>query len=157
MKMRVIKINNMGQNFSYRWPSGDTETYDFFVEYIAAAEDGEHKVKVMFGKRDCYGENRVRVIILIDEHVEAEFFGADDFEKSGEILSEIKLPGNKGERICRYPDEPIPERYAMFNVVGLPVRVQKSGVHNAWAVAANIADHKTLIALAALRRLERRR
>jgi len=45
----------------------------------------------------------------------------------------------------------------MFNIEGLPLRVQNSGVHRAWAVVANIADHKTLIALAALRRLERRR
>jgi hypothetical protein len=43
----------------------------------------------------------------------------------------------------------------MFNTVGLPYRVDASGVHNVWAVVANISNHKTMIALAALRNLER--
>jgi hypothetical protein len=73
------------------------------------------------------------------------------------VLSEIKIPGDRGERILRYPEQPIPERYTPFNVVGLPLRVQGPGVRQAWAVVANIADHKTLIDLAALRKLERKR
>ena len=102
-------------------------------------------------------KKRIRVIIWIDEHPHAEFFGTDDYESSGEVLSEIKVPGDKGERICRYPDESVPERYSLFNVVGLPLRGQDPGVHRAWAVVANIAVHKTLVALAGLRRLERNR
>jgi hypothetical protein len=39
----------------------------------------------------------------------------------------------------------------------LPNRIQAPKVHNAWAVVANIADHKTLIALAVLKKLERER
>jgi hypothetical protein len=45
----------------------------------------------------------------------------------------------------------------MFRVEGLPIRIRDPGVYNAWAIVSNIADHKTLIALAMLRRLERRR
>ena len=74
-----------------------------------------------------------------------------------DVVSEIKVPGNAGERICRYPDEPIPERYSGLPVVGLPVRVSGPAVRNAWAVVANIADHRVLFALAALKRLERNR
>lgn len=155
--MHIARIKDAGRNFTYQWPDGTTESYDCFVEYVATAEDGEHIVKVGFGKRPVYGTDRIRVVVWIDGHPHAEFLGTDDFEKSGEVLSEIKVPGAVGERICKYPDEPIPERYSMFNVEGLPVRIQGSGVHGAWAVVANIADHKTLIALAALRRLERRR
>jgi len=154
--MRIIKMKDAGRNFTYQWPEG-TEAYDHFVEYEATAEDGKHNVKIGFGKRYTYGRERIRVVIWIDDHPHAEFLGVDDFENSGEVLSEIKVPGDVGERICRYPDEPIPERYAMFNVEGLPIRVQGPGVHNAWAVVTNIADHRTLTALAALRRLERRR
>ena len=154
--MRIIGIKNMGKNFTYQWPEC-TETYDYFVEYTAMDEEGEHTVKIGFGRRHTYGRDRIRIVVWIDDHPHAEFLGADDFEQSGEVLSEIKVPGDVGERICRYPDESIPERYAMFNVVGLPLRVQNRGVHQAWAVVSNIADHKTLITLATLRRLERRR
>ena len=50
-----------------------------------------------------------------------------------------------------------PERYAIFNVVGLPLGVQGHDVHRPWAVVANIADHKMLISLATLGGLERKR
>jgi hypothetical protein len=153
--MHIIKIKDAGRDYKYKWPE-ITETFDF-IEYITKAEDGEHHVKIGFGRRLTYGRDRFRVVIWIDGNPDAEFVGADDFEKSGEVLSEIKVPGNVGERICRYPDEPIPERYTMFNVEGLPNRIKGYGVHGAWAVIANIGDHKTLISLAALRRIERRR
>jgi hypothetical protein len=45
----------------------------------------------------------------------------------------------------------------MFRVEGLPIRVRNPGIHNAWAVVFNIADHKTLIALAMLRRLGKKK
>ena len=154
--MHIIGIKDAGRNFTYQWPEG-TETYSYFVEYIAVHEDGTHDIKIGFGNRHTYGRDRIRIVIWIDGHPHAEFLGADDFEQSGEVLSEIKVPGDVGERICRYLDEPIPERYAMFNVEGLPLRVQGSGVHRAWAVVASIAGHKTLVALAALRKLERKK
>jgi hypothetical protein len=148
-------VKDVGKNFTYQWPEGP-ETY-YFIEYIAMDEEGEHAVKIGFGERHTYGRDRIRIVIWIDGHPHAEFLGADDFEQSGEVLSEIKVPGDAGERICRYPDEFIPERYSMFNIEGLTLRVQNPGVHGAWAVVANISDHKTLIALAALRKLERER
>jgi hypothetical protein len=84
-----------------------------------------------------------------------EFLGADDYAVSGDVLAEIKVPGARAQRICRYPDEPVPERYSGLPVVGLPTRVSGSGVHSAWAVVANVADHYTMCALAELRRFER--
>lgn len=154
--MKIVKIIGAGEEFTHKWPDGE-ETYDHFVEYEAKAEDGDHVVKIGFGKRDTYGmKDRIRVLVLIDGKVYAEFLGADDFEVSGEVLSEIKVPGNVGERICRYPEEAVPERYNMFNVEGLPLRVKGKGVHNSWAVVANIGDHKTLVALSGLRKLEKK-
>lgn len=155
-KLHIVGINDTGRDYEYKWPES-TETFENFMEYITIAEDKRHTVKIGFGRRPVYGKDRIRVVIWIDNKPEAEFFGAEDFEKSGDLLSEIRIPGDIGERICRYPDEPIPERYAMFNIQGLPLRVQGPNVHGAWAIVANIADHKTLIALAALRKLERRR
>jgi hypothetical protein len=154
--MRIVRLNGAGSGYTYRWPSG-TEDYDYFVDYVAAAEDGEHTIKIGFCKRHAYGKDRQRVVVWIDDYPSAEFVEADDFARSGEVVSEIKISDGNSKRMCRYPNEPVPERYGMFNVAGLPLRVQGEKVHNAWAVVASIADHKTLVALAALRRLERRR
>ena len=93
-KMRIVKMKDAGRNSTYQWPQG-LEKYDYFVEYEALAEDGRHTIKIGFCERFTYGRNRIRVIIWIDEHPHAEFFGADDYENSGEVLSEIKVPGDK--------------------------------------------------------------
>ncbi|MEW6118408.1 MAG: hypothetical protein AB1553_16155 [Nitrospirota bacterium] len=154
--MQITNVFQAGQNYQFKWPSGHVETYPTWIEYQAVATDGQHKVVIGFGTRQVYGQERTRVVVWIDNYPHAEFFGADDFHVSGEVLSEIKVGGNGGESMCRYPDESIPERYTIFHTVGLPIRVNTKGVHNAWAVVANISDHKTMIALAALRRFERK-
>jgi hypothetical protein len=154
--MRIIGITGVGSNFLYSWPAGK-ENFDHYIDYRASGGKGEHQVRLGFCHRTTYKRNRIRVVVLIDGRAHAEFLGADDVEKSGEVVVEIKVPGERGERICRYPDEPIPERYNMFNVEGLKLRVKGKGVHGAWAVVANIGDHATMIALAGLRKLERMR
>ena len=152
--MQVISVQAVGQNFVYHWPGGQ-ETFTNWIEYRARASDREHLVRIGFGTRETYGRDRARVVVWVDGHPSAEFLEADDFAASGEVLSEIRVAGDRGERICRYPEEPVSERYIMFNPVGMRTRVTGSGVHNAWAVAANISDHQRMIALAALRNLER--
>jgi len=127
------------------------------IDYVARSCSRDHRFRVAIGWRDVYGENRARVVVFVDGHAEVEFFGADDFAISGEVLAEIKVPGDVGERICRYPEEAVPERYVMFNTVGLPVRASGKWLRGAWGVVVNIADHRTMIALAALRKRERER
>lgn len=155
--MQILDLVAIGQDFTYRWPSGDNEPYPHWVQYRAIAADGPHDIRIGFGTRPVYGRPRRRVVIWIDNHPHAEFLGADDFERSGDVLAEIKVPGDRGERICRYPEEAVPERYSGLPIVGLPTRVSGPNLHNAWAVVANVADHRVLFALAALRRLERDR
>lgn len=134
----------------YVWPSGHREAYPEYIEYKAVSARGEHTVRIGFGRRETYGQDRVRVVVWMDGYPRAEFFGADDFDTTGEVLCVIKV----GKKECRYQEDAIPERYAMFNIVGLPTRVTAKGVHNAWAIVANVADHKTMAALGGLRVLE---
>ena len=154
--MQLLDATSAGTDYRYQWPSGNEESF-IYMDYKAIGTDGEHYVRIGFCDRKTYGEVRRRVVLWIDDHPHAEFVGADDFKQSGEVLSEIKVPGNKGERMCRYPDEPVPERYAGLPIIGLPTRVTGPGVHGAWAIIANIADHHTMTVLAALRRVERLR
>jgi hypothetical protein len=153
--MQIINVLQAGTDYPYKWPDGSTEIYQTWIEYEALAGDGKHKIKIGFCRRAVYNQERVRVTVWIDEYPQTEFFGADDFAASGEVLSEIRVHGDIGEVMCRYPDDAIPERYTIFNGVGLPTRVNAKGVHNTWAVVANVSDHRTMIALAALRRMER--
>jgi hypothetical protein len=151
--MQITELFRVGGAFSYQWPK-DLEKFDRSVRYRAIDEDGIHDIKIGFGIRKTYGEKRARIVVWIDKYPEAEFVGADDFKLSGDVLSEIKVRG--GQEICRYGDDSIPARYAPFHVVGLKNRIRVKGVRNAWAVVANVADHKTMVALAALRRLEKK-
>ena len=155
--MQLLDILAAGSDFAYQWPTGAPEPYPHWIDYNTIATDGEHRVRIGFGSRTTYGQPRKRVVVWIDGHPQAEFLGVDDFGRSGEIICEIKIPGNKGERICRYPDEAIPERYTGLPIVGLPTRVTGPRVHSAWAVIASVADHRTMVAVAALRRFERDR
>lgn len=153
--MQIINLTKTGKNFKFIWPGNQKEIYANWVEYRAVAEDGDHKVRIGFGERFVYGLERLRVVVWIDGYPQAEFFSADDFEASGDVLSEIKVHSGKAEIMCRYLDAAIPERYTVFNTIGLPTRVNAKGIHNAWAVVTNISDHRTMIGLAALKRLER--
>lgn len=155
--MQLLDLQAVGRDYEQVWPDGTREVYPHWVEYRAVAPDSEHRVRIGFGRRAVYGQDRKRVVVWIDDHPHAEFLGADDFDLSGDLLSEIKIPGQRGERICRYGEEAIPERYSGLPVVGLSTRVSGPNLRQAWAIVANIADHRTLCALGALRRLERER
>ena len=151
--MQIVEIVRVGGAFSFQWPGGP-EQFNRSIQYRAVDDEGTHIVKIGFGVRNAYQKDRYRVVVWIDRYPEAEFVGADDFDLSGDLLSEIKIRG--GQEICRYGSDPVPARYAPFHVVGLKNRIQVKGVRNAWAVVANVADHRTMVALAALRRLEKK-
>lgn len=149
--MEVIKVD---PNFVHSWADGDEEFK--MIEYKASSERREHTIQIGYTLRNAYGEERARVIVFIDKYPYTEFVGADDFEKTGDVLSEIKVADENDRMImCRYPEDRIPSRYSMFQVEGLPLRIKAKGVHNAWAVVVNLSDHRTMIALAALRKTER--
>lgn len=153
--MRIQKLNSAGPSYEYQWPSGNVEKYRAWVDYTAKAPDGIHQIRIGFGTRSLWGVDRERVVVWIDNQPQVEFFGADDFNISGDVLSDIWLKSEETELICRYPEDAIPERYISFNVIGLPTRVDAKGVRNSWAVVSSIADHETMVSLASLRRQER--
>lgn len=94
------------------------------------------------------------MIVWIKGNPEVEFFGVDDFDLSGDVITVLKLEGNRN---CRYPGEPIPIEYGAFSVVGFPTRVSASRARNKWGVVTNIADHRTMIHMGFLRKRMRGR
>jgi len=151
--MRITNLKDVGTDYAYQWPVG-IETFEHYIDYEApdTGRGKPHTIRIGFCKnRPTYGTNRIRIVVWIDGYPYAEFLGADDFEKSGEVLSVVKV----GSKDCSYIDDVIPERYVPFRVVGLKTRVSGKGTRNAWAIVANVTDHKTMVALAGLRRLEK--
>ena len=155
--MQLLDILRVTSNYSFKWPGGDEETYDVAITYLAVSDDEKHEITIGYGKRHTYGKDRRRVVVWIDGYPYAEFLAADDFHVTGEVLSEIKFYDEENEsiRMCRYAEDVIPQRYSMFKVDSLKRRVKGAGVHNAWAVVSNIADHLTMSYLASMRKYEK--
>jgi hypothetical protein len=153
--MQIVDVLEAGTDLEYELPDETIETYSTWIDYRALAEDGEHTVRIAFGTRPAYGRERKRVVAWVDWRLYVEFVGADDYPTTGEVLSEVRLGEDTQEHMCRYGEEAVPQRYMMFDCVGLRNRISGPGVHNAWAVVANVTDHGTMAALAALRRMER--
>lgn len=94
----MLDVASAGTNYQHRWPDGSTELYPSWIEYQALSAERDHSVRLAFGNRDTYGRSRRRVLVLIDGHPHAEFLGGDDFDRTGDILSEIKVPSEIGEK-----------------------------------------------------------
>lgn len=153
--LKILSIEDVGEDFKYLWPSQNKETFSHYIEYLGQFEQGDFRVKIGYTIRSAYGQERARIVTWINGYPFAEFIATDDYEKSGDLMSEIKLRKGDNRLMCRYPDDPVPPRYAMFNVQGLPTRITGKGVRNAWAVVANLCDHKSIISLAAMRQFEK--
>lgn len=154
--MQIVNVRNVNNNFFFKWPDGSKERYDIAIDYDAISVDGKHVLRIGYCMRETYGRPRRRVVVWIDDYPYAEFLEADDFDVSGELLSEIRFydKDKDSKRMCRYKDDRLPERYMSFTVDSMKRRIQEDGVHDAWAVVTNVADHFTMASLAALRRYE---
>lgn len=148
--MQIVKVLQTGQNYEIHVHDNAVENFPLWIDYGLRDHDGSHTARIGFNEHFVYGKVRQRVVVWVDEVVYAEFFGADDAEATGDVLSELTTQKGLEEVICRYPDDIIPGRFRMFNVVGLPTRVKGKYVHQAWAVVVNLSDHKTLINYATL-------
>lgn len=152
--MKVVSFLGVKENFEYQW-FDHTENYTL-IQYIALDDHGKHDVEIGHTERETYGLNRKRIVVFIDGYPYAEFVAADDFDKTGDLLSEIRLiQEDEYLDMCEYPGEGIPAIYANFTVEGLPNRIKAKGVHNAWSVVTNISNNKTMISLAFLRKKEK--
>ena len=154
--MQLLDITKPASNHSFQWPGGDTEKYDAAIFYKSVSNDGEHEITIGYSVRNTYGKDRRRVVVWIDNYQYAEFLAADDFNVTGEVLSEIRFYDEEDEskRMCRYTGDAVPQRDSMFRVDSLKRRVEGTGVRDAWSVVSNIADHVTMSSLASMRKYE---
>jgi hypothetical protein len=89
--------------FSYKWPNGNQECYEEAYNGTIRTGSGVKAVHIGFAERASTGKVRKRAVVFIDKRPLVEFVGADDFEKSGSMLSLVKHKNGKqvrpGERI----------------------------------------------------------
>ncbi len=154
--MKLLEVAKVTNNHSFQWPDSGTEQYDVAITYEAISNDGKHEVTIGYCERNTYGKDRRRVVVWIDNYPYTEFLAADDFDVTGEVLSEIRCYDEEDEskRMCRYAVDVVPQRYSMFKVDSLKRRIGGSGVHDAWVIVASIADHVTMSSLASMRKYE---
>lgn len=154
--MQIVRITGVGRDYDYQWPAG-AERYRYWVEYEARDAYATHHIRVGYGTRHAYGEDRERVVVWVDGRPAVEFAGADDFETTGEVVTVLKVPNESGpgERNVAFPDDPVPERYLLFAPVRHRSRIDGPRAPHAWGVVINVSDHHRFAAFAALRNLER--
>lgn len=153
--MRIQSCINKDKDFKYRWPD---EVQEFSAcEYKAAGEDGLHSVRIGVREKVKYGEKRKMVVVWIDGYPFTQFVGADDYDSSGEVVSEIKFFDSAlGKfRRCLCKKDGIPPQFADFKVVRMQDRVNAPGVPDVWAVVVGIRDHEQMAEYAGLRRQEK--
>lgn len=153
--MQILDIVETGTDYVYKWPDTE-ETYSHFIVYrVAYGENDSMEAKILFGEREVYGKLRKRILVLINGKVQAEFFGVDDFDYTGNIMSEIKTVVDGSLKMSKYPEATLPSQYSLFNIHGIPNFIKGKGTHNGWGVLLNIADHRGIISLGILRKEER--
>lgn len=127
--------------FQYMWPNGFTEEYCLAYEGTFEDTSRHFEVKVGIGEREAAGKNRKRVLVLVNGRPTVEFAGADDFERSGLVVSLITLPNKK--RLKAH--QPIPKEYRSFDVRQYNSLIKGPRAAKAMAVVAKIDDLNTIV------------
>ncbi len=127
--------------YQYQWPDGTVETYDA-VFYDVSFGDRRHSVIIGFTNREAFGRERRRVVIFVDDHPEAEFAGADDYDQTGHLVAMIRRPDGKFMDISSVHSE-----YAGLPVVEHSSCISRSlgGRDGIAALVVTSDDHKTMI------------
>ncbi|MEM2352494.1 MAG: hypothetical protein QXT26_08820, partial [Thermoproteota archaeon] len=100
------------------------------------------EIKIGFTDRVAFGKVRKRVIVFVDDHPEAEFAEADDYDQTGHLVAMIRNPDGKFMDINKVHSE----------YIGLPVVehskcIDKSlgGRVGTAALVVTGEDHKIMI------------
>jgi uncharacterized HhH-GPD family protein len=108
--IRLVAMTALG-SFSWRWPE-EVETFERGWAAVATADDQEFHVRHGIGRRDVYGRSRLHSVTWVEGQPTVEGVEADDFDRSGCLLSLIKVT----KRHVR-PGDAIPPGYSSFPVV----------------------------------------
>ena len=98
--------------FEHTWPNRRVEQYKEAYAGNVEFDGSLRSVAIGFTERQSAGRARKRSVIFVDRRPLVEFVGADDFDKSGKMLSLVKRKNGKRLR----PGETIPPEYRHLRI-----------------------------------------
>jgi excisionase family DNA binding protein len=136
--------------FDHRWPEkkGQPKTPEHFDEaYAATANTSTGMKKILVGFSFGKVDKRRKSTVFVDGRPVVRFKAADDFDKSGLMLSIIKMSDRKQLR----PDEPVPPEYSAFRIEQYRAHIDQTYNSKNMAVVCDKADLQTMAAHALIR------
>lgn len=110
MNIEVIRTVEIGP-FEYQWwGRGMLERFSRGWDLEITADGERADVRHGIGRRDAYGRSRVHSVTWVNGNPTVEGVEADDYERTGELLSVIKTPDKKHARTLT----DVPEAYRGF-------------------------------------------
>lgn len=125
-------------SYSYKWPGGSTETYDA-IFYEIRFNNSVCEIVVGFTDRVAFGKQRKRVVVFINEYPMVEFAGTDDYDKTGNLVAQIKDANGKYVGLNNVPPE-----YSDFVIVEHSSQI-KGGYRGRAAILVSNHDIKRII------------
>ena len=106
-----VELKSSSQ-FSHTWPNGRVEEYDEAYEGTLANGKDSRQVRIGFTNRAAAGKLRRRAVIFFDRRPYVEFVGADDFDKSRNMVSVVKRKNGKQIKASSQ----LPREYRKFRI-----------------------------------------
>jgi uncharacterized HhH-GPD family protein len=137
--------------FVYNWPKG-AEEFKPAHRYRVRLAKKDVYVTVGYTYRHAFGQDRRRIIVFISTSVglwpAIEFVGADDYEKTQELLCTLKKPSsNKHYRVTENPHQD----YQEFKLIPFKSRILAPRSFNSWAAIVKEEDIDSIISLSMIR------
>jgi hypothetical protein len=137
----------MGKPFKYTWPNEMVEEYDEAWESAIEYENGKIPAVIGFGNRESAGKQRRRAVVFMNGYPTVEFIGANDFNRTGMMVSVIKDRNGKQVK----SKEALPAEYKTFVVGTFNKTVVGPYASGSLAVTAYRKDFTTMIRHALVR------
>jgi endonuclease III len=145
-----IEVSGARPRFQFHWPTG-VEEYGPVIEVVISDRQfvGHVKLFVAYGFREAFGKSRRRILVFRNEaDVLAEFTGVDDWVQSKRVATFLRRDGTK--KYLRL-GEPIPPRYAQFDVTESTSVITGRYAPRCFAALVDESDVETLVAVATAR------
>ncbi len=128
--------------FTYQWPNKRTEDFDTAYE----GKVGMKKIVVGFTTGTMHGKRR-KSVVFVDRRPLVRFKAADDFDKSGLMVSVIKTIDRKQLR----PEDPVPFEYSGFRIEPYRTHIDEPGTSKNMVVVCTQDDLQTMAQHALIR------
>ena len=134
--------------FEFEWWQAGTEAFDRGWQCEVRSSKGSCQLRHGVGAREVYGRRRVHTVTWLDDEPMVEGVEADDFERSGGLLSLIRGHDRREPRVV----DQVPKEYAGLEVVSHRQEIAAPFSHDTLALKIETDDLEGWARAAILRR-----